>query len=347
MILTSVNKLLMSTSLKIAFLEIKDWEAEYVRNQFAGYDVLISDKTTGKINLQELKDIEVLSIFIYSAISEKVLAALPKLKFIATRSTGFDHIDLEATERRNIYIANVPAYGEHTVAEHTFALILALTHNIHRAYVRTIRGTFSFEGLQGMDLKGKVIGVIGAGYIGLYVIKFARAFGMDVLVYDVKKHPFLPEIMGYRYVAMDELLANSDVISLHVPYNPKTHHLIGHHNIGKIKRGAILINTARGALMDTTALTKALDEGILSGAGLDVLEEEGLIKEERQVLYEDTSKEKLRTAIENHILLNRENVVITPHIAFYSKEAIQRILDVTLLNIRRFLEGRPENLIAA
>lgn len=331
---------------KIAFLEIKDWEADYVRQQLREYDVFVSDKTIDKVDLKALSDVDVLSVFIYSPVNRKILSALPNLKFIATRSTGFDHIDLKATEERRIGVANVPAYGEHTVAEHTFALILALTHNIHRAYVRTIRGAFSFEGLQGIDLKGKVLGVIGAGHIGLYVIKFGRAFGMDVLVYDIKKHPFLPEIMGYKYVSLDELLASSDVTTLHVPYNPKTHHLIGHHNIRKIKRGAILINTARGALVDTAALTKALDEGILSGAGLDVLEEEGLIKEERQVLYEDTPKEKLRTAIENHILLNRENVVITPHIAFYSREAMQRILDITIHNINRFLEGRPENLVA-
>ncbi len=330
---------------KIAFLEIKDWEAQYVREQLKDYDLIISDKNINNIDLNLLKDVSVLSVFIYSPLTEKVFKALPNLKFIATRSTGFDHIDLDAAKKEDLEIANVPAYGEHTVAEHTFALILALTHNIHRAYVRTIRGAFSFEGLRGMDLNGKKLGVVGAGHIGLYVIKFARAFDMDVMVFDVNKQPFLPEIMGFKYVSLDELLANSDVITLHVPYNPKTHHLIGHHNINKIKRGAILINTARGALVDTAALTKALDEGILAGAGLDVLEEEGLIKEERQVLYEDTPKEKLKTAIENHILLNRENVVITPHIAFYSKEAIQRILDVTISNIKSFIEGKPENIV--
>jgi len=332
---------------KIAFLEIKGWEAEYVFSQLKDYNPVLSKDTINNIDAHFLQDIEILSIFIYSPLDEAVLRAFRKLKFIATRSTGFDHIDLEALQNRNIEVANVPAYGEHTVAEHTFALILALTHNIHRAYVRTVQGTFSFEGLQGIDLKGKTLGVLGAGHIGLYVIKFGRAFGMNVLVYDTKKHPFLPEIMGFEYVTLDELLANSDVITLHVPYSSQTHHLIGSHNINKIKRGAFLINTSRGGLVDTAALTKALDEGILAGAGLDVLEEESLIKEERQILYEDTPKEKLQTAIENHILLNRENVVITPHIAFYSKEAMQRILDVTVSNIKSYLEGRPKNLVKA
>lgn len=332
---------------KIAFLEIKDWEADYVGTALPDHDLFLSEKPIKKINLEQISDAEVLSVFIYSPVTEQVIAAMPNLKLIATRSTGFDHIDIEEAANKGIEIANVPSYGEHTVAEHTFALILALTHNIHRAYVRTIQGAFSFEGLQGIDLKGKVMGVVGAGHIGLHVIKFARAFDMKVLVYDVKQHPFLPDIMGFKYVSLDELLEQSDIISLHVPYSLKTHHLIGHHNINKIKHGAILINTARGALIDTAALTKALDAGILAGAGLDVLEEEGLIKEERQVLYEDTSKEKLRTAIENHILLNRENVVITPHIAFYSREAMQRILDTTIRNIRMYFEGTPENVIAA
>jgi len=330
---------------KIAFLEIKGWEARYILSQLRDYAPILSKETISNIDARFLQDIDVLSVFIYSPISRSVLSALPRLKFIATRSTGYDHIDLGAIQSRHIQVANVPSYGEHTVAEHTFALILALTHNIHRAYVRTVQGTFAFEGLQGIDLKGKTLGVVGAGHIGLYVIKFGRAFGMDVLVYDLKKHPFLPEVMGYKYVSLDELLAKSDVVTLHVPYSSQTHHLIGHHNIGNFKKGAYLINTARGALVDTRALTKALDEGILAGAGLDVLEEEDLIKEERQILYEDTPKEKLRTAIENHILLNRENVVITPHIAFYSREAMQRILDVTVSNIKNYLEGSPQNLV--
>ncbi len=330
---------------KIAFLEIKGWEADYVKSQFDIGDLFLSSKTINKIDLNLLKDTEVLSVFIYSPIPAAVMAKMPNLKLIATRSTGFDHIDMDEAKKRGIEVVNVPSYGEHTVAEHTFALILAITHNIHRAYVRTVQGAFSFEGLQGVDLRGKMLGIIGAGHIGLHTIKFARAFGMDVVVFDVKQQSFLAEIMGFKYVSLDELLAMSDIISLHVPYNPKTHHIIGHHNIDKIKRGAILINTARGALIDTAALTKALDEGILSGAGLDVLEEESLIKEERQVLYEDTPKEKLRTAIENHILLNRENVVITPHIAFYSREAMQRILDTTIENIKSFYEGGSENIV--
>jgi len=335
----------MDNGKKLAFLEIHDWEADYLRRAFEDGELFISEQTIDKVDKEKLRDIEVLSVFIYSDIDKKMLELMPNLKLIATRSTGYDHIDLDEAHKRGITVTNVPTYGEHTVAEHTFALILALTRNIHRAYVRTIRGTFSFEGLQGMDLKDKVLGIIGGGHIGLHTVKLGRGFGMEVLVYDTKRHPFLPDIMGYKYVSMDELLANSDVISLHVPYTPKTHHLIGYQNIDKIKRGAILINTARGALVDTSALTKALDEGILAGAGLDVLEEEGLIKEERQVLYEDTPKEKLRKAIEAHILLNRENVVITPHIAFYSREAMQRILDTTVQNIKSFYSGKIENEI--
>jgi D-lactate dehydrogenase len=268
------------------------------------------------------------------------------VRFIATRSTGFDHIDLAACRARKILVSNVPAYGEHTVAEHTFALILALSRNVHKAYVRTVKGDFSLEGLQGFDLKGKTIGVVGAGRIGLHVIKMAKGFGMEVLAYDVHKNPFLSQVLDFCYVPLPELLRESDIVSLHLPDSPATHHLMNRDRFRLMKRGSLLINTARGGLVDTHALVGALDAGILGGAGLDVLEGEELVKEERQLLEKDFSKERLITALKNHILLHRENVVITPHIAFDSREALQRILDTTVANLSGFLDGAPMNLVS-
>jgi D-lactate dehydrogenase len=243
-------------------------------------------------------------------------------------------------------VSNVPSYGENTVAEHTFALILALSRNLHKAYVKTIKGDFSLTGLQGFDLKGKTLGVIGAGHIGLHVIKMARGFGMSVLVHDSRKNVFLSEVLDYDYVELEELLRRSDIVSLHVPYLASTHHLMNRDRFTQMKRGALLINTARGGLIDTEALVWALDQGIVGGAGLDVLEGEELVKEERQLLAQDFPKEKLATAVRNHILLHRENVVITPHIAFDSKEALQRILETTCDNINGFLAGRPVNVVS-
>jgi D-lactate dehydrogenase len=211
--------------------------------------------------------------------------------------------------------------------------------------VRTARGDFSLEGLQGFDLKGKTLGVVGAGRIGMHVIKMAKGFGMRVLAFDTRQDPFLSEVLDFTYAPLDELLRSSDIISLHVPYLPSTHHLIGREAFLRMKRGALLINTARGGLVDTDALAWALDRKILGGAGLDVLEGEELVKEERQLLEHDFPKERLITALKNHLLLHRENVVITPHIAFDSREALQRILDTTVGTIAAFINGTPANVI--
>jgi len=240
----------------------------------------------------------------------------------------------------------VPSYGENTVAEHTFALILALSRKVHQSYVRVQRDDFSLDGLRGFDLKGRTLGVIGAGKIGLHVIKIARGFGMRVLVYDVRQDAFLAELLNFSYSPLERLLAESDIVTLHAPYLPATHHLMNRETFRMMKRGALFINTARGGLVDTDALVWALDEGVVGGAGLDVLEGEELVKEERQLLSKDFPKEKLATALKNHILLHRENVVITPHIAFDSREALQRILETTVSNILSFVKGTPSNLVS-
>jgi D-lactate dehydrogenase len=295
--------------------------------------------------LKEIKPCEVISVFIYSKTTKDLIQKLPKLRLIATRSTGFDHIDMKACKAKGVKVANVPHYGENTVAEHTFALILSLSRNIHKAFIRTTHVDFSLEGLQGFDLKGKTIGIVGTGRIGLHVIRMAKGFGMKVLAFDVKKDSFLSEVLDFEYVPLETLLKSSDIISLHRPYNEKTHHLINRERIHRIKKGALLINTARGGLVDTHALTKALDSGILGGAGLDVLEEEEMIKEEKELLSKNYPEDKLRLLVQNHILLHRENVVITPHMAFNSREASDRILETTLSNIENFILGTPQNLV--
>jgi D-lactate dehydrogenase len=267
------------------------------------------------------------------------------LKLVATRSTGFDHIDLEACKENKIIVSNVPSYGENTVAEHTFALILSLSRNIYKAYTRSLRYDFTIEGLKGFDLKDKTLGVIGAGRIGLHVIRIAKGFGMNVLAYDVNQNDLLAEVLGFEYVSLEELLSKSDVITLHVPYNKFTHHLINKDRVKLIKKGAILINTSRGAVVDTEALIEALNKGILAGAGLDVLEGEELIKEEKQLLYDQKKLEVLSNLVRGHILLSKENVVFTPHIAFYSQEALERILEITVQNILTFSSANPQNVV--
>lgn len=332
--------------MKIAFFELEDWEREELsKGLFEGHTLHLSTELLAERNLGEAADAEIVSVFVYSSLHRAALARLPKLEFIATRSTGFDHIDLAACRERGIGVSNVPSYGENTVAEHTFALILALSRNIHKAFVHTLAKDIPFRELRGFDLAGKTLGVIGAGRIGLHTIKIAKGFGMHVVAFDTRQEPLLAEVLNFRYVTLEELLRISDILSLHCPYNPRTHHLINNDNIRHIKRGALLINTARGGLIDPEALTRALDEGILAGAALDVLEGEELLKDERQILAQPLAQDKLRTLLLNHSLLNRDNVVITPHIAFNSVEAVQRILSTTVENLRAFLRGQPQNLV--
>ena len=333
--------------MKILFFELTKQEKAFLKkNPFLKNnetEMLLEELSLE--TLQENKNCEILSVFIHSKIQKSHLDLLPKLRLIATRSTGFDHIDLAACKARNIKVANVPHYGENTVAEHTFALILSLSRNVHKAYIRTTRGDFSMEGLQGFDLKGKTIGIIGSGRIGLHVIQMAKGFGMNVLAYDITQDSFLAEVLNFKYVSLEELLQSSDIISLHCPYSEKTHHLINREKIQLIKKGALFINTARGGLVDTNALAEALDKGILAGAGLDVLEEEEMIKEEKELLSKNYPEEKLRLLVQNHILLHRENVVITPHMAFNSHEALNRILETTLSNIENFGNGMQQNFV--
>jgi D-lactate dehydrogenase len=332
--------------MKIAFFELEDWErAELSKGPFNGHQLHLSSETLNERTLIEEHDADIVSPFVHSQLTRATLAKLPNLKFIATRSTGFDHIDLACCREQGIQVSNVPSYGENTVAEHTFALILALSRNIHKAFVHTMAREIPFAELRGFDLEGKTLGVVGAGRIGLHVIKIAKGFGMNVVAFDVRHEPLLAEVLNFRYAPLEDLFKVSDIVSLHCPYSPKTHHLINADNIRLFKRGALLINTARGGLIDPAALTQALDEGILAGAALDVLEGEELLKDERQILAQTLAQDKLRTLLLNHSLLNRDNVVITPHIAFNSREAVQRILDTTVDNLRAFLAGQPQNMV--
>ncbi|OHA71356.1 MAG: hydroxyacid dehydrogenase [Candidatus Wildermuthbacteria bacterium RIFCSPLOWO2_12_FULL_40_9] len=332
--------------LKIAFFETEPWEINYLKPRLKGLDLIFfEDKLTSR-NLKKILDVDVLSPFIYSVVDKKVINSLESLKYIATRSTGFDHIDLKSCRRKNILVSNVPTYGENTVAEHTFALILALSRKVHLSWERTQKGNFSLDNLRGFDLKGKNLGVVGVGNIGRHVIRIAKGFDMNILAFDIKKDQKFAKEIGFKYVPLDYLFKNSDIITLHVPYNRATHHLVNLKTLKLFKKGCYLINTARGGICDTTALLKGLKQGIFAGLGLDVLEEECFIKEEIELLSTVFKRTcDLKTVLENHILINQPNVVITPHNAFNSKEALTRILDTTVESIKSFAKNKPINLV--
>lgn len=332
--------------MKIVFFETEVWEKTYLSAHLRSHNLSFFESRLTSELAKKNTDAEAISIFIYSQVDREILDLLPKLKLITTRSMGYDHIDLAACKEKGIAVCRVPDYGDHTVAEHTFGLILSLSRNIFRARERTEHGEFDYHGLQGFDLFGKTLGVIGGGKIGLNVARIAvSGFGMRVLVYDLFPKAEMAHQIGFQYAPLNELLKESDVLTLHCPYTPETHHLINQKTLSKVKKGALIINTARGAIIDTKALLKALDDGILGGAGLDVVEEECAIKEERELMSKEFPKKcDLSVIISNHILAKRDNVIITPHIGFNSKEALQRILTVTEENILAFENKKPINL---
>ena len=331
--------------MRIAFFEVEAWEEKYLKKKLNVHQLTFSNEKLSLENAAQIKDFDALSVFIYSKIDEQIIQEIPNLRLVTTRSTGFDHIDLDVCKKRGITVCNVPSYGENTVAEHTFALILSLSRNMCKACIRRFEQDFSIEGLEGFDLKGKTIGVVGTGQIGLHVIRIAKGFGMNVVAYDVRQNKLLSEVLEFEYVTLEDLLARSDVITLHVPHMKATHHLMNKDTFKLVKKGAILINTARGSIVDTEALIDALDNKILAGAGLDVFEGEEVIKEEKQLLYDPKNLEVLASLVKDHILLSKDNVVFTPHIAFYSKEALERILETTVENIAAFVSGKPQNVV--
>lgn len=333
--------------MKIASFYNKEWEKEYLTKKLEGHEVVYYDDTLQ--DHTDLKDdsVDVLSVFVKSPVSAKEMDQFPNLKMIATRSTGFDHIDMEEANKRGVIVSNVPTYGENTVAEYAFAIILALSRRVYESYDRVLKiGSFSPEGLDGFDLKDKTIGVVGTGHIGKYSIKMAKGFSMNVIAFDVRHDEAAARELGFTYVEFDELLAQSDIITLHAPYNEHTHHMINDGNVGKIKKGAYLINTARGGLVETSALIKALESGSLAGAGLDVVEEEGYMLDDIGLLMDNhPNPESLRTLLANQYLIDHPRVMIMPHNAFNTREAVERILTTTAENIFSFTNGNPINMV--
>jgi D-lactate dehydrogenase len=333
-------------TMKIAFFEIEDWEKEYLKEKLKGHEVVFFSETLSIENVEVAERFDVISVFICSVVTKEVLAKLPKLKLVTTRSTGFDHIDTAYCKEKKIVVSNVPHYGTHTVAEHTFALILALSRKLFFSMQRTKSGEFDHQELTGFDLYGKTIGIVGLGDIGVSVAYIAKGFGMKIVAYARHPSEDLANRMGVSFLSLKELLAVSDIVTLHVPYTPQTHHMINKRNIKQFKKGSFLINTARGGLVDTEALLFGLEQGVFSGVGLDVLEEENLIKEERQLFGNHClNHTTLKTLYYDHVLMKQDNVVITPHNAFNSVEALHMILDVTSTSILDFLQGKIENTV--
>ncbi|MFT4308767.1 MAG: NAD(P)-dependent oxidoreductase [Candidatus Woesearchaeota archaeon] len=326
--------------MRIRIYDLEEHYHDAFRAAFADDEVLISTEP-----LSNPEDCEVLVVFISSHVTREVLDAMPSLTHVATMSTGFDHIDTAACAERSISVMNVPTYGSNTVAEHTFTLILALARKLPES-IHRVRYELSFStdpGLRGFDLEGKRLGLIGLGQIGSHVARMAKGFGMDVVVFDVFPNEALAASVGCRFVSFGELVSTSDVVSIHVPLNEHTRRMFDDDVFSKMKRGSLIINTSRGGIIDTEALVRALRNGTLSGAGLDVLEFESELEDDIAVLARDEQVE--RAILAELALLRTPNVLITPHNAFNSHEAVERIVTTSIENVRSALRGDHVNTV--
>lgn len=329
--------------MKIVFFETMPGEREaFQRLLPPGHDVSFFEKKLiddGSL-IAQAEDADIISVFVNCDVSATVMDRFPSLKLIATRSMGYDHIDLDHATTKGIKVTNVTTYAAHPVAEFTFALLLAIGRHIATAYERVREETdFDVREYRGITLYGKTLGVIGTGRIGEQVIRIAQGFGMQVMAFDAFPNDALAQEIGFLYLPLDDVLARADVITLHLPYSQDTHHILNTNAFLRMKKGTYLVNTARGELIDSKALLAALEDGTIAGAGLDVLEEEDLLKKgTASVLDGQNDVDHTATAI-NHLLIDHPRALVTPHIAFSTDAALQEIERATAESIATFIAG--------
>jgi D-lactate dehydrogenase len=330
----------MKKTIRIAFFDTKSYDREYFlkaaeRPEFAGldfqFDFFEGHLTSSTVGLT--KDHDAVCAFVNDRIDRAVADALASygVDLVALRSAGYNNVDLEAVWEK-VHVVRVPAYSPHAVAEHAVALLQTLNRRTHTAYNRTRDGNFALGGLVGRDLFGKTAGIIGTGKIGKILAGILHGFGMEVLLDDPYPDAAFAASIGARYVPRSELYAQSDVISLHCPLTPENHYMINAETLAQMKKDVILINTGRGALIDSKALIEALKDGRVRGAGLDVYEEE------EEYFFEDWSLSPIRDDVLAR-LLQFPNVLLTAHQAFLTEEALGEIARVTLENIRQWSAG--------
>lgn len=322
--------------MRIAVFDTKayDREALAASNQVYGHDLVFLEPRLTKDTAALAAGFPAVCSFVNDRVDAAALRILRDggTRLLALRSAGYNHVDLTAAAQLGISVVRVPEYSPHAVAEHTVALMLALNRKIHRAFNRVREANFSLEGLVGFDLAGKTIGIIGTGRIGAIVARIMCGFGCDVLAFDQHPNDAVASAIGIRYTTLDELYRWSDVVSLHVPLTPATHHLIDASALRAMKAGVMLVNTSRGALVDSRALIQALKTGHLSAAALDVYEEE------EGVFFQNLSGQVLQDDVLAR-LLTFHNVLITSHQAFLTREALANIAETTLESVRAFERG--------
>lgn len=340
--------------MKIVFVETEEDERDFFRESLVEHDVKFVDSAH-----EVPTDAEIVSVFVNSRINEDFLRAHPQLKMVATRSSATDHFHLASARRYHVVLTYVPDFGAATVAEHTFALILGVARKLRHCLETGRHGRGSSERLRGMELHGKTLGVIGAGRVGTHVIHIARGFSMRCIAYDRNPDPEMERLLQFQFVSLDQLLHESDIITLHVPLTARTRQMLDASRLAKCKPGVILINTARGALVDIDTLMEGLNSGHIGGVGLDVLEDDRAFTKDQAPLigaqivqkihamstpggnpeWRDERLRELQGLMRNRRLLAHPHVFFTPHVGFNSVEAIERINGETARNILDFIAG--------
>jgi D-lactate dehydrogenase len=331
--------------MKLALFSTKPYDIEFFEkcNKDYNHELKFFDFHLDNETISLTKNFPAICPFVNDKLDKKILKKLSEngVKLIALRSAGFNNVDIEEAEKLGLTIMRVPAYSPYSVAEHTISLILSLNRKIHKSFLRVRDGNFSLDGLLGFDLNKKTVGIIGTGKIGIIVAKILQGFGCNVIAYDIEKNQEC-EKMGVKYVTLDEIFSNSDIITLHAPLNKSTYHIINNDSLKKMKNGVMIINTSRGGLVDTKTVIKSLKSGKIGYLGLDVYEEEG------DIFFEDLSNEVLHDDIFAR-LLTFPNVLITGHQAFFTKNALENIATTTLENVSSFEKGNPikNNLVTS
>ena len=309
-------------STPIIFLEVDKEDVERVKKEFPDAEI-VSSVPEGDAIVEKCKDAEIISCMIYTKFTKDVLEKLPNLKIICTRSVGFNHIDLDVCKKQNIQVCHVPDYGSHVIAEHVFALLLSTLRHIPEADDRVEAGEFDYHGLRGMTLHKKTLGIVGTGRIGTSVARIAYGFGMHMLAVDRCRTVELVDNFDVQYKELDSIFAQSDIITLHLPANEETHHMLDAKAFKKMKDGVVIVNTARGELIDSDALLDALNSEKVSYALLDVLEHEKNFEENKE-------------------LIEHPNAITTPHIAFYSEESMRNMYEDCFVSIHQWQQGNTQ-----
>lgn len=332
---------------KIVFFNITEEDENYFTDKLFGkFDLLFFDKSINNIKFtEEILESNIISCFTISQLNKEILEKFKKLEMIILRCVGFNNIDIEYCKQKGIKVLNAKGYGNRTVAEFALGLIFDVSRNISKSFIDINKNIKEKNEYEGYELNEKTLGVIGVGAIGAELVKMASGLNMNILGYDLYENDELKNNYNLKYVELDELLKNSDFVSIHAPLTKENYHLINEEKFNMMKHEAFIINTSRGELIDTNALYKALYLKRIKGAALDVLECEEETNSLNFIDMDYLDKKDIKQILLNHEITKLDNVVVTPHIAYDTKEAKERIRKITVDNINSYFAGNINNSV--